>query len=376
MRYSPYEELGLRPDASADEIRRVQRRLARLFHPDRFQDDPDLQRLAEAQLKRLNMLCDALARRVQTDAGQHGDQQEPCRLIGARDLVTGWRARTRTWLARNWRAGACAGIAGMIGFAVLVWYWGQRQQLPILRAGAGRTSEVMEEVAAPGAPQARRTTWEPPRAQPAGASPELVRLQREHQRALEALRQLGQQLQQVEAERSAAVARLAALSASLERKNALGFLIDPPGRPSPPEPPRGTSAPSAQVGLAVSPSDPSRGLVGLWVWVPQGQVSGLPGSYPPEYIEVVVRIEDGQLHGAYRARYVVPDRTLSPLVNFEFGGELNPEHRYPWWGSGGAKGTLRMGLLETGRLWLEWYAERLSPQLGLVSGKAVLVRVE
>ncbi len=48
-----YEELGLSRAASAAEIRKAYRRLALLLHPDR-QEDPELRRLAELQMKRLN----------------------------------------------------------------------------------------------------------------------------------------------------------------------------------------------------------------------------------------------------------------------------------------------------------------------------------
>lgn len=52
MSASPYEVVGVRADASADEIRRAYRRRALELHPDRNPDDPDatrrFQELAEA----------------------------------------------------------------------------------------------------------------------------------------------------------------------------------------------------------------------------------------------------------------------------------------------------------------------------------------
>jgi hypothetical protein len=48
-----YEELGLKRSASTAEIRKAYKKLALLLHPDR-QDDPELRRLAELQMKRLN----------------------------------------------------------------------------------------------------------------------------------------------------------------------------------------------------------------------------------------------------------------------------------------------------------------------------------
>lgn len=49
---TPYEVLGLRPGASADEIRRAYVRLARLHHPDVV--DPDRRAAAEKRMQEIN----------------------------------------------------------------------------------------------------------------------------------------------------------------------------------------------------------------------------------------------------------------------------------------------------------------------------------
>jgi curved DNA-binding protein CbpA len=48
-----YDEFGLSPTASVEEIQRAHRNLARLLQPDPIQDE-ELRRLAESQLKRIN----------------------------------------------------------------------------------------------------------------------------------------------------------------------------------------------------------------------------------------------------------------------------------------------------------------------------------
>ena len=62
-----YDEFGLTPTASPEEIHRAHRSLARLLHPDPIQDE-ELRRLAENQLKRLNhvysVLIDPVRRRT------------------------------------------------------------------------------------------------------------------------------------------------------------------------------------------------------------------------------------------------------------------------------------------------------------------------
>lgn len=61
-----YEELGLTPEATPEDIHQAHRKLTKLLHPDQ-QTDETLRRLAEAQMRRLNsivdVLCDSESRR-------------------------------------------------------------------------------------------------------------------------------------------------------------------------------------------------------------------------------------------------------------------------------------------------------------------------
>lgn len=59
---SPWVVLGLRPGASADDVRRRYRLLSRVWHPDRFVDGPpELRAEAEVMMARLNRAHQALA---------------------------------------------------------------------------------------------------------------------------------------------------------------------------------------------------------------------------------------------------------------------------------------------------------------------------
>lgn len=49
-----FNNLGLEPDASLEEVRHVYRELVRIWHPDHFVDDAPLQLLAEERLKEIN----------------------------------------------------------------------------------------------------------------------------------------------------------------------------------------------------------------------------------------------------------------------------------------------------------------------------------
>ncbi len=50
----PYEILGVRKDASKDEIRAAYRDLVKRYHPDKFQSNPDMLKLAEEKMKEVN----------------------------------------------------------------------------------------------------------------------------------------------------------------------------------------------------------------------------------------------------------------------------------------------------------------------------------
>jgi len=48
------EILGLKPDASQEEVNQAYRDLAKVWHPDRFVGNPRLQKKAEEKLKEIN----------------------------------------------------------------------------------------------------------------------------------------------------------------------------------------------------------------------------------------------------------------------------------------------------------------------------------
>ncbi len=57
----PYQVLGVKPDASDDEIKRAYRELARKYHPDNYQNNP-LADLAEEKMKEINEAYDAVTK--------------------------------------------------------------------------------------------------------------------------------------------------------------------------------------------------------------------------------------------------------------------------------------------------------------------------
>lgn len=63
----PYQVLGVKPDASDEEIKRAYRELARKYHPDNYQNNP-LADLAEEKMKEINEAYDAVTK--QRSGGQ------------------------------------------------------------------------------------------------------------------------------------------------------------------------------------------------------------------------------------------------------------------------------------------------------------------
>ena len=55
-----YELLGVRPGASAQELKTAHRDMAKVWHPDRFAHDPRLQQKAQEKLQEINEAYDQL----------------------------------------------------------------------------------------------------------------------------------------------------------------------------------------------------------------------------------------------------------------------------------------------------------------------------
>src|SRR5258705_6576487 len=69
---TPYEVLGVKPDASADDIRKAYRKLAKQFHPDLNPGKPE----AEARFKAVSAAYDLVSdpdRRARYDPGENDE---------------------------------------------------------------------------------------------------------------------------------------------------------------------------------------------------------------------------------------------------------------------------------------------------------------
>jgi curved DNA-binding protein CbpA len=336
-----YEELGISPAASVEEIREAYKQIARLLHPDTLRDERS-RIVAECQMKRLNSVYETLT---------HAEQRRIYDLsIGACRadvvMVKGWRWE---WCVKKLRGPDGAWIGA--GFIVM---------LAMLWAMAGNPAE---------APAARII-------EPAVGEKRAVLPSRDAGKAsrpneqLEAYAlQLRRQVDQLSAERNAAVAQIGAL----ERR-----VAEAEARASPAVDGQAIAAPQVAE-AAVAPrmwrTPAKNDFAGTWYYeVPRDSGVGR-GLYPPEYIEAVIREESGYLIGRYRARYRVADRSISPEVVFQFSGKGGAGGaRLPWIGIGGARGEVTLKLVTQDTLEIAWIASELGQRLGLGSGTARLAR--
>ncbi|MFB3776730.1 MAG: DnaJ domain-containing protein [Bryobacteraceae bacterium] len=330
-----YEELGLRPDASAEEIHRAYRSLARLLHPDQQTDD-DLRRLAEAQMRRLNEIHDALvepARRREYDAALGRS------LALSLTKAAGEAPRTLPFTFRD------AGLLAA-GFAVALLYWQAsspsdgRARSP---AKETSTASVVSTGQSHPAPPSARTA-RPQRSPAPGPS---VADQTPSRPTIHELPPL----------------------AAVEPAAGVGG-IEPAAFPQ--------FIPAAEPAFAAPPqpaADASQKFGGTWVYVRSKLLPDQRSLYPADYVETVISQEGDALRGRYRARYDVADRPISSEVVFRFQGRAEEGNAtLKWTGAGGAEGEAKLVLLSRDSLRVEWVATSLGTQFGLASGTAVLTR--
>jgi curved DNA-binding protein CbpA len=104
-----YEELGIRPDADQEEIRKSHRRLVRLMHPDKHRD-PAMKQLGEMQMRRLNSIVATL---LDSERRREYDVQLRSGFAAAPVGSTAWH-KMPWWIAST--AGAVVLTVGAVWF--------------------------------------------------------------------------------------------------------------------------------------------------------------------------------------------------------------------------------------------------------------------
>ena len=305
-----YEELGVSGTAPPEELRQAYKRLARLIHPDQCGDEAT-RRLADLQLMRLNGILDTLL-----DPAGRARYDRSLMALAAAVAGEPLPKIARQWDPRWMAPGAIAVGASIVILLVVL-------AIPKQPAVAPNLPEIADAIPGKAPPKVRSAVTRPSRTP-------VVREQEDWE-----------PLVSYAYESHIAIPPLA--------------LDTPPARPEPAPMP------------AAAPSKPT--LTGDLFFVPARSMAG--GGYPPEYIELRLHEEDGELHGRYQARYRVKDQAISPSVAFQFEGrEGGP---IEWHGASGARGEVNLRLLPDGELEVKWEADQLG-EMGLVSGSARLVR--
>ena len=349
-----YEEFGLSPAASAEQIRRSYKALAKLVHPDQISDD-HLKGLAELQMRRLNQILAVLTdpeKRRLYDAGL--EARVPVRRR-ANSMTTPMPIRPAP---RRLLIVLCAWGLPLAALIIFL--------STLLSDGAGaRSVPVSAGVADGGLEVAPPAVLPAPETQPRRNPPGLpVEDRAGRDKLLARLRAAEAQLDALRAEHQRTLEELALAARPVPREPLLPSSI--PGI----VPRRKVEAQSA-----APARHPVAGFSGDWYYVPGERDRASNGMYLPEYIEAHISEDAGVVRGRYQARYRVTDQAIEPEVAFRFeGGGSAPDAQFPWIGPGASQGKVTLRLVSADQLEVTWSATQLSTELNLASGIAQLIR--
>ena len=350
-----YEELGISPGASVDEIRQAYKALARLLHPD-AQTDPKLRELAECQMKRLGEMVAILSnpqKRQQYD-GERAKGERPVvkvdwgppRRAPLRPLFStpGWMR----WAVQNW----FGVLLGMVVVTVGAWYLATPDG-----SGVGKPGEAVAPVAAGQTPAAA-----PVARKPKAATPEQTAAVKNDPEP-----EAPPEVESARAEET----NVAAVKETLPVAPAAGPQI----------------AGELPVAAKPEPSLPVAArnewsFAGNWLYAPLEKETAVPGQYAAYYVELVLLEEKGTLVGHYRSRHKIPDKAISPEVLLRVQGKPGAEKstKLEWTSADGARGEMELTLSAPNLLNVRWWTTELGwttefeHRNALSSGTAVLVR--
>jgi curved DNA-binding protein CbpA len=350
-----YEELGVAPGASPEEIRDAFRLFVRLLHPDQ-QTDPQLREIAEQQMRKLNriyaVLSDPESRRSYDDV-LDGGFSPPVILNSSPSPELSRLISRMAWAA------AIVVSAGLLA-------WLAYDNTP----GASiRTSDPNAAMA---------TTL-------ASAPTSLSKPGGDGDSDASRVFQLRSELRAAIVERDAVISELNKLRGTSDiharqgSQSGSSWPLDGAG-PGPAV--TMTELPTAPKLPAIAPLSrierpATQHFGGFWFYAKpvEGQTNKNRSLYLPEYIEANIVEENGMIHGRYRSRFVIADRAISPDVNFAFSGTTGgTQCNCQWTGGGGAHGDLTLKLTSENSMRIDWIATELGSQQGLGSGTAVLTR--
>ncbi len=332
-----YEELGLNPSASADQIHKAHRILSRLLHPDQ-QTDGILRDAAEIQMRRINAMVDVL---LDPDKRRAYDAT----LRSASESL----GPLRTPEVRSHWSGSFSllDLIGIIAAAVmftLVAMWVVAGDFVHWRGAPEPVSASVVPLEAP-APAVDDSAPFRPRVKPN------VRLSASRPDTA---------VREIQAPAAAAVRRPPADVPLPATAGARVPVEDPLPAPILPA----AAAP-------VPPSNP--GFAGLWLLPAGGNTAASRNT--PQYIQVKIYGQDERLYGEYTAQYEAPGRPVSPKVIFQFNGPARGDSALcDWNSSDGSHGAIQLRLLTPQSMQVSWHVAEFGSAMAIAGGAAVVIR--
>lgn len=337
-----YDELGVAPDASPEEIRKAFRGVSRMLHPD-LQPEGVLRNLAEAQMKRLNEVVETLChedRRVAYDSALYASPLTALPLAGE-TLQTKMPLR--------------ALVAGLT-FGCLLMYCVSVFTRPEFEAAAravddGPVNDGPVMMTSPGAANT-------------GIGTKSVKLQ---------LAAIGRRaaIPTFEQDRSSTLEHSASEAVpppaiqsiqSIQSIESIESIIAVP-----------IAAPLPSVNSAPFLAPPARPLSGIWLHAIDPKDKPAQWAYTADYVELRLQEKNGEIVGTYRSRYRVPNRVFQPEVAFRFRGPAKDEE-FDWEGTGGTRGKIHIQLQGDNIMEASWKVADSGNVNGLAAGSATLVR--
>lgn len=410
-----YEELGIRPDADEEEIRKAHRRLVKLMHPDQHRDE-GLKALAETQMRRLNSIVATL---LDPEEREEYDEE----LRGGASEAAKQGQHQSTWRAVPWW------IASTLGAIILtvgtLWFFADRMG-PTTRTPPHTPVEIKDPLETQTiqksipptvtddqttttpvlVPQIKETPPPPVHVQEPVKSPQPVPTVAQRPTpppevklpTVNAVREVKLPPKLVATPQQTIVKQAApprtATPPAVAVDKPKPFRNVPP-IPSVTAPPKDTelvavlAPPAVPVAAggdiphpdyrtpppppAIVPKKNNDPLEGEWVYAPTTPERHRQGFYPPEFIQLKLVKDTGGIHGEYSARYDV-DKSVSPDVNFVLVATDATGTKYQWKAANGARGWLNIKDLESDTMRLEWKETSKHNGTQLTSGQATLIR--
>jgi curved DNA-binding protein CbpA len=310
-----YEELGLDPSASGEDIRKAHRTLSRLLDPGQY-TDPGLRQLAEIQMRRMNAIVDDLldpVRRRAYDESRRYHRQDA--LVVPVPEHPYPRPAPRHTVLNVLGVGIATAVLALIVIDLLSgdftnWIGGPAPDFAVFAKSSTQNN-------------------------PAPAEPDNPR-------------------------QAADAAMLRSMIRSITRGSQQGP-VEAVAAPSKSEP---------------RPA-PARSLTGLWFLPSSGRVTVEKdlARHAPRSIRMRIHSGNNLLFGEYVAEYASSDRPTQPQVVFTFQGPANGDSAvFNWNASDGSRGGIQLKLLSAQSMQVTWQVTEFGSSIGISGGAAIVDR--